>query len=194
LLVLTLRSGVRITGSVIRTHETGGRVASVVLDRFELRQPDGRVFRSQSPYPLVLSDKILSVQAGAPPAYFGSTELSRTRVPAPRWFAPRERDLLALYERAVEAWRSMAGAQLVSSFEQIAGDLDRMAPDDWLLRWNLLESLVKLSEEGQLTLRLTQQLELLEVKHLHREPIATGLSTIRSFVQGAVNDTEPSLV
>jgi hypothetical protein len=75
----------------------------------------------------------------------------------------------------------------VSTFEQISGELDRVYPDDWLLRWNLLESLVKVAEQGPLTNRLTEQLELLEVKHLHREPIATGLSTIRSLVAGAVH-------
>jgi len=79
---------------------------------------------------------------------------------------------------------------LVATFETISGELDRHYPDDWLLRWNLLESLVKLAEQGALTARLTQQLELLEVKHLHREPIATGLSTIRSFVEGVVTGAE----
>jgi phenylalanine-4-hydroxylase len=109
LLRLELRSGARVSGVLRELHEHEGYVSSVVLEHLELRQPDGRVFRSQSPYPLPLSEHILSVQAGAPGAYFGSSELSRTRVPAPRWFTPRERDLLSLYERAVEAWRGMAG-------------------------------------------------------------------------------------
>ncbi len=191
-LSLQLRSGVLVEGMLGEVHERSGIVQAVTLERFELRKPDGHVFRSQSPYPLALSARIRAVHAGAPAAYFGSSELSRERVPAPRWFSPRERALLSLYERAVEAWRTLAGAQLTSTFEMISRELDRHYPDDWLLRWNLLESLVKVAEHGALSHKLTTQLELLEVRHLHQEPIATGLSTIRSFA-GAQTDTETSL-
>jgi len=181
-LALALRSGVRISGQLCGLDAEQGRVTLVVLERFELHLPDGRVFRSQAPYPLALAERITRVQAGAPASYFPRSELSRVRVPAPRWYTPRERDLVLLYEQAIDAFRNLAGGQMVAIFERISGELDRKFPDDWLLRWNLLESLVKITEGDDLASALTRKLEQLEIKHLHQEPIASGLSTIRAMM------------
>ncbi|HEX3595186.1 MAG TPA: hypothetical protein VHU80_08795, partial [Polyangiaceae bacterium] len=54
-------------------------------------------------------------------------------------------------------------------------------PDEWLLRWNLLESLVKLGERPDLVARLERDLERLELHFERREPIATGLAYVRSL-------------
>lgn len=181
---LQLRFADRMTvrGRWHARHTDEGRVNWLFLEQFELTLPDGRVFRSRGPYPLALGT-LLSVRAGAPAAYFGTSEPSPLRVPRPRWVPPRESHLLALYERAIEAWRHRAGAELVHGFEDITRALDSEYPDDWLLRWNLLESLAKVGELGPLSDRLSRDLELLEIKYLHKEPIATGLSHIRSLIR-----------
>jgi phenylalanine-4-hydroxylase len=179
---LEFASGMLLAGHLLQAVAPEGRVEWALLERLELSSPDGRVFRSRSPYPLALG-VLVTVCAGAPAVYFGASEPASLSVPRPRWFSARERDLLGLYEQAVEGWKSLAGSALVHVFERVTRALDRDYPDDWLLRWNLLESLVKLGLEGALTERLTRDLEQLEIKHLHLEPIATGLAHIRSLVQ-----------
>jgi phenylalanine-4-hydroxylase len=191
LLRLAFGSGMALSGIVRATHEADGRIEWATLERFELSLPNGQVFRSRSLYPLALG-ALTGVCAGAPPAYFGSTEPSPLRVPRPRWFGARERNLLQLYEQAVEGWKTLAGTDLVGRFERISEELDRAYPDDWLLRWNLLESLVKVSAEGTLSAHLTHDLELLEIKYLHLEPIATGLAHIRTLVAQKEPATDPT--
>lgn len=184
---LQFRSGMSLSGSLRETHSEGDHAKWLWLEDFELSLPSGSVFRCRSPYPLALGE-VVRVRAGAPAAYFAATSPAPSRVPRPRFFPPQERALLALYERAVASWKNLLGGALVRSFEEIARALDRDFPDDWLLRWNLLESLAKLGEHGVLNERLTRELERLEIKHLHREPIATGLAHIRALVQTAPED------
>lgn len=187
---LTFADGMMVTGEVRAVHERAGRARFLLLERFALTAADGRVFTSRTPYPLALG-QLVGVCAGAPAAYFGSSDPSHLRVPRPHWLRPHESRLLALYERAVEAWKGLAGSALVAEFEQITRALDSDHPDDWLLRWNLLESLVKVAEDGPLAERLTHDLELLEIKYLHKEPIATGLSHIRTLVRRDAASSAP---
>ncbi len=179
---LEFASGAALSGVLREAHEADGRVEWAALERFELVLANGQVFRSRGLYPLALGT-LASVSAGAPAAYFDSSEPAPLKVPRPRWWSPRERGLLRLYERAVEGWKSLLGAELVATFERITHDLDREYPDDWLLRWNLLESLVKVGQQGALSEHLTRDLELLEIKYLAQEPIATGLAHIRSLIK-----------
>lgn len=178
---LSLASGSRVTGIVRDMEHDRGRVRVLWLEDFALTLPDGRTFRSRPPYPLALAGALTSVAAGAPSAYFGASEPSTARVPRPRWFTPHERALLELYERAMHAWKNLAGAQLVQAFEHLTNALDRAYPEDWLLRWNLLESLVKVADAGPLPARLAEDLERLEVKYMHQAPIASGLAYIRGL-------------
>jgi phenylalanine-4-hydroxylase len=179
-LKLELSAGMSLSGILRDVHAREGRIEWAALERFELLLPNGQVFRSRSLYPLAFG-ALAGVCAGAPAAYFERTEPSPLSVPRPRWFSAREQNLLSLYEQAVEGWKTLAGSALVHSFERITRALDQDHPDDWLLRWNLLESLVKVSEQGALSEHLTRDLELLEIKHLHLEPIATGLAHIRAL-------------
>jgi phenylalanine-4-hydroxylase len=187
---LELSSGVKLSGSVREAHVSDGRVEWAACENFELLLPNGQMFRAHSLYPLALGT-LVSVAAGAPAAYFGSSEPSPLFVPRPRWFEAREHNLLCLYEQAVEGWKSLGGNELVTRFESITRELDRAYPDDWLLRWNLLESLVKVSQQGALTEQLTRDLELLEIKYLQLEPIATGLAHIRSLVSQGESPPDP---
>jgi hypothetical protein len=54
-------------------------------------------------------------------------------------------------------------------------------PDEWLLRLNLLEvALVLGSGASELAARLEHELEQLEQRFEGREPIATGLTSLRA--------------
>jgi hypothetical protein len=54
--------------------------------------------------------------------------------------------------------------------------LSRDFPEDWLLRWNLLEATLKLNTTQPLVSSLVRELEALEIRFKHQEPIASGLS------------------
>jgi hypothetical protein len=82
--------------------------------------------------------------------------------------------LLTLYQQAARAHRAGRLA-LEAEFPRIVTRLEQDFPDEWLLRWNLLESLLKAGAAGPLGSRLREELELLESKFERREPIASGL-------------------
>jgi hypothetical protein len=99
---------------------------------------------------------------------------------------PRERELLGLYETALEALRSSgasATSEVESVFEGVQSELGRRFEHDWLLRWNLLESLQKLGVENRVTAELRRELEQLEVHYQYRQPIASGLSYLSRVAQ-----------
>ena len=83
--------------------------------------------------------------------------------------------MLGLYEAALAALRSH-GDDVAPVFERVHRELKRDFPHDWLLRWNLLESLQKLGRGGALASELRRELTRLEVHFQYREPIASGLS------------------
>ncbi len=62
-----------------------------------------------------------------------------------------------------------------AEFPRLVDVLVREYPDEWLLRWNLLESLLKAGEKGATTRALRAELEELEVRFDYRQPIASGL-------------------
>jgi phenylalanine-4-hydroxylase len=186
-LALRLRSGIVVSGRVRALLPVDGRVLVVLLAESEVRRGDGRVLRrSEAPYPVALAARVTTARAGAPDGFYPPTEPSTVTVPKPRTFEAAQRALIGLYERGREASRTLGGATLAREYESIVARLDAEYPDDWLLRWNLLESLVKAGERGgALAERLERDLEALEIRYRHLEPIATGLSYIRSLVSGA---------
>ena len=124
---------------------------------------------------VVLADAALGAHAGAPSDFFAETELPQTLVPKAHTVPPRERDF-GLYETAIGALRSAFGAEVVPVFERVHVELARHYADDWLLRWNLLESLQKLSLKVEFAAELRRELEELEERYQYRQPIASGLS------------------
>ncbi|HXK17283.1 MAG TPA: hypothetical protein VNG33_05765, partial [Polyangiaceae bacterium] len=125
---------------------------------------------------VVLAEAAEGAHAGAPSDFFPETELPRALVPKQHTVPPREHALLGLYESAIGALRSSLGAEVVPVFERVHRELSQHFPHDWLLRWNLLESLQKLRLNVELADELRRELELLEVHYQYRQPIASGLA------------------
>jgi phenylalanine-4-hydroxylase len=162
-----------------------GRVERSVRGRrgqlFELELADVRIELGDRPavelgrYRLLAVGEPVTAQAGAvDPRYHGESAFSGARVPKSRVFSDEERALVALYERAVRAHDEGAAA-MVREFPRIHAALAERFAGEWLLRWNLLESLLKVRERGNLTAALTAELERLEVAFEYRQPIASGL-------------------
>jgi hypothetical protein len=100
-------------------------------------------------------------------------------VPKARRLPPREAELLSLYERAERVLEEGGRDAVKDEFARVDGALCGPFESEWLLRWNLLESLLKLGQNGALAQRLTGELEALEVALDYRQPIASGMRYLR---------------
>ncbi|HEY3235687.1 MAG TPA: hypothetical protein VGJ84_13300, partial [Polyangiaceae bacterium] len=146
-------------GSGVLTHNQG-ELAPASFERFDL----------------VVAEQPLRARAGAAdPMFFSPTEFSTEQVPRPREFAGSKQRLLRLYEQTDELVHKALGSQALGVFENVYQELARAFPDEWLLRWNLLEGLLKLDLGGGLRETLHRELMELEIRFDHREPIASGL-------------------
>jgi hypothetical protein len=118
---------------------------------------------------------LVTARAGAVDArYHPDTAFSKVRVPGPTRLDVESARLNALYERAANAHLAGPGA-VAATFPAVHAALDREHPSEWLLRWNLLESLLKAGVDRDRAKVLRAELERLEVAYDHREPIASGL-------------------
>jgi hypothetical protein len=161
--------------------ERAGRIQVVVFSDCTLRRSGQTLLETTEPYPWVLSERVITAHARPPQGYQAATTFASTEVPKLRSWNPAQRELIGLYDDALSALRHSFGAEVVSRFETIHRALRERFPDEWLLRWNLLESLVKLGQGAELGLQLVAELESLEIRYAHREPIATGLSYLRAL-------------
>jgi phenylalanine-4-hydroxylase len=175
-----LASGARVEGRLERTvRRADGRLMYAELSDVFLSLP-GLPTRHVARYPLAAAGDVISAHAGSvDPAYHPSAEGAPAsgplaRVPRSRARPSRERRLIALYELSERAHR--AGRDGIDAeFRRVVDELDRDYPDEWLLRWNLLESLLKARDDGKVARGLRSALERLEVALDHRQPIASGL-------------------
>jgi phenylalanine-4-hydroxylase len=177
---LELADGVGLRGDLSRVVRGAEGAALLELSSgqltagsdLELRLPMGSV--------LVLAHTAEGAHAGAPSDFYPATELPTTQVPRGGSIPPLQGAMLALYETALGALRSSAGSDVVPVFERLHRELVEHFERDWLLRWNLLESLLKLGVGDGLAVQLKRELEQLEVQFQHRQPIASGLRYLAS--------------
>jgi hypothetical protein len=132
---------------------------------------------------------VVTAYAGAPEGYAEDDFESRKTVPSPRRFSAAHLEKIALFERTVDTFRTRFGAELAIEIESIAAAMDRHFPEEWLLRWTLLEGLARAGQFGPLTSRLENELELLEIRFLRLEPIATGLAYVRGLLSNDPSKT-----
>lgn len=168
-------SGASVEGVVCRAVQR----ADEKLSHLELRDVTisipGAPPRERAELLLFALGDALSARAGAvDPAYYSETAFPETRVPKSRQYSEREWALMDLYEAASRAHRGGAAA-VRADFPAIHRKLAQNFPDEWLLRWNLLESLLKADVDPSLRAVLVAELEELEVRFERKEPIASGL-------------------
>ena len=186
---LVWRSGFSAEGrlaGVVPRPDDPSRVGLVLLEHAQVGCRGELVGASPRALSLVAASALRTAHAGAAdPAYWPPTRFPSTSVPKLRALSPEDAELLQLYERAIEVWRESRGPAVVPVFELVHEELERRFPDEWLLRWNLLESLVKIGETGAFASRLRHELEALEDHHLGKEPILTGLRFLETVAESA---------
>lgn len=176
-------SGVLLEGELVSySRDARGNVLSARLADYRLESARFGVCETGAAYSLLVADELVTAHAGAlDGTYHAATESAGVTVPAPRQLAARERALLSLYERAIEAFRNRAGSDALPVFHAIHSELRARFPNEWLLRWNLLECLCKWGETGSFAGELERELRALEVSFAEREPIASGLRYLASL-------------
>lgn len=181
-----LAHGVRLRGELQRLlFGSDQRAGLLVMGKGELYAASA-LDVALAPGDLVaLADRAVGAYAGAAPEFYPETSLPDTLVPKSHTVPPSERELLGLYERALGALRAPRGTEVVTVFESIHGALAERFPGDWLLRWNLLESLQKLGLNVGLADTLRLELEQLEVRYQYRQPIASALSYLSQVARSA---------
>jgi phenylalanine-4-hydroxylase len=171
-------SGASVEGRLeVTVRSSDGRLCHLRLAGAHVSLP-GQPPRELAHFVLLAAGDPLTAQAGAvDPTYHRETQPVPAwclRAPRRRPLPPCEQRLLALYEQAKRA-HTMGQRAMRTDFPRVWSALMRDHPPEWLLRWNLLESLLKAGEEGELALGLRAELERLEVEFEHRQPIASGL-------------------
>jgi phenylalanine-4-hydroxylase len=177
-LELCFQGGVEVAGRVVRSIcDDDGRLLVITLSECFVRRGNDLLFHPDwGIYDLAVGEQVRSVYAGpADLDYFPGTEFSNKRCPVPRERRGDEARLLALYRRALHLWERPQTPELVAGFEAIAEALQSDFPDDWLLRWNLLECLCKLDKGPALANSLRRELLDVETRFPDDAPITTGL-------------------
>lgn len=168
-------TGVEVAGRLERVMmRTDGRVSCVVLTDVRIAV-HGQPPIHFATHWLWAAGTPLGAEAGAVDArYHAETSFPEKRVPVRRRLSKEERSLLKLYEQAEHVHHERTPA-LPSEFSRIHAELHSSYPAEWLLRWNLLESLLKAHSESPLRGVLTDELQALEARFEGREPITSGL-------------------
>ncbi len=183
---LRFASGTLLEGELAESSlDQRGRLLSARFLDYRLESERAGLCERGPEYVLFVAPELLTAHAGAlDPSFHPATEAAHASVPKPRALATREQALLSLYERAIEAFKNQAGSSALPVFRAIHAELAARFPDEWLLRWNLLECVCKWGEGGKsgtFGSELERELLALELKFAHREPIATGLRYLSSF-------------
>ncbi len=178
---LRFASGAVVHGRLVRRgRDAGGRLRSLDFEDTRLELPE-RAPVSLAQFRLISAGDFVTAEAGAvDAAFYPNGDFPGTRVPKPHAIPERDRDLLVLYEEALRAHHEGA-TEVRRHFPGIYARLARDFPDEWLLRWNLVESLQKLSEDPALAATLCAELEALELSLKGEQPIATGLGYLASM-------------
>ncbi len=167
--------GSTVEGRLLRlVRHPDGRLMAIELAAARITLPAAPP-QDLERYLLLAAGDVVTAHAGAvDPRYYPDTPPSPAQIPRPRVLPGDERAVLDLYRQAEDAHR--AGARSMAEvFPRIHAALAGDFPEEWLLRWNLLESLLKVSDGGALASTLQTELERLEVAYGGREPIASGL-------------------
>ncbi|MEY4508806.1 MAG: hypothetical protein RLZZ450_928 [Pseudomonadota bacterium] len=181
-LCLRTRAGLTVRGRIVTLDGTEGGVRRVRLHDCVIERGASLLVPRVASYELVFAHEVETASPLLPDGFDPPTESSPQLVPRPRELSPTDRTLEALHERASAALHGLLGSAAVGVLAQLHDQLTRAFPDEWLLRFNVLEALLRLGERtGPLASTVEAELEQLEVRFVQREPIATGLRSLRAL-------------
>ena len=176
---LRFECGVQLTGVLLAsTVGDRGQLFSARFADYQLGGEGAGFSERGAEYVLFAAPKFLTAEPGAhDPAFHPQTHFSTRRVPEARPVSEHEQELRSLYHRhqSVALFGAGREAEALRAYADIHEQLRAAHPKEWLLRWNLLESLGKLGQPNALAGTLHEELSRLEVEFERKEPIASGL-------------------
>ena len=176
---LRYRSGVEVEGTLVRTQsDESGHLRTFTLTDAHARLGERTLFAPEwGHYDVAVGEDVISCFAGpADPSYHPATEFSGAKAPRAKdnETAAEEGIVLHLYRRALQLWEEPEDPAMICGFREIDAELAEH-PDEWLLRWNLLESLRKVDAAPDLQQKLRDDLLEIEKTDPDELPITTGL-------------------
>ncbi|QQR90520.1 MAG: hypothetical protein IPJ88_01885 [Myxococcales bacterium] len=140
-------------------------------------------------YPLILGNEVKTLHAGAcDPAFWPQAAYPTKRVPLVPSLDEQETHLLTLYEKhAAIDLQSMSSKEIERIVNDIYAILQKDYPNEWLLRWNLLEKLSKRSVQRSFNKNLAVNYESLKTimkKTTHCDGLAVfKIAKLKSIIQ-----------
>jgi phenylalanine-4-hydroxylase len=171
---IELGAGMSVEGRVERLVRDGEGLRLLALERARVVRDGQRLGTGDdSPCVVVAARSVVSVAAGvADPSFWPAQDYPAITVPRPEHETAAQRGLRILYEREASTRESASpGAALAAIHDALVLD----HPEEWLLRWNLLDRLSRLGVDVPRCKELAAELARLEVHFERKHPIATGL-------------------
>ncbi len=183
---LELASGLRVEGRLRALAAQAGQPLALVLEHARVYRGGQQLWaRLDAPLLWPGGCSVRSVRAGAEDgAYFPEADWPEVAAPAREPEDAEQRARRLLYERAAAA-RAQAGRAAGDELSTLHETLLREGRAEWLLRWNLLESLTRLELDPARRERLAAELWQLEHRFGGRHPIAMGLRYLGCAEPGA---------
>jgi phenylalanine-4-hydroxylase len=161
-------SGLRVEGRLDQRLDAGGRPACLLLQARALRGEQPLFQPSDTDCALIAGGRVTSVRAGVEDgSYWPEADYPDVKAPARVPESRQQRALRSLYERAAQ--------RAPQQIEALHQTLQREHPDEWLLRWNLLETLTQQGLDPERRAQLVAELWRLEERFEGKNPIAMGL-------------------
>lgn len=172
-------SGVEFSGTVERVQtDEAGRLRVVTFTDARAVLGDRVLYDPEwGSFDLAVGRAVAACFAGsADVEFYAPTRFSGQTVPRPKdpATAREEGQVLHLYREALRLWKDPDSPSLVQGFRRLDQEL-QAHPDEWLLRWNLLESLRKVDRGEELQRKLRDDLLEIEKTDYDSLPITTGL-------------------
>lgn len=182
-------SGIQVQGLLKRTQfsPVGNLLVLTLVDAKVWRGSDIYYLPEWGSFDMAVGEKVTSAFAGpADISFWPATEFPQKTVPKPKKYNSADKALLKMYEEAMDLWRhhSFNHEKVIQGFDSIDQKLDEQYSEEWLLRWNLLESLKKMDRGVMLCSHLKNKLLEIEERHYQDAPITMGLKYL-GFIEKA---------
>jgi phenylalanine-4-hydroxylase len=192
-LCLRFASGVVVEGRLLASRcDDGGRLQLLSFEDATVTHGDDRLFEpSWGTYDMAVGEEVWSAFAGAADdGYYETTEYPAILAPVREPRVEDEALVIDFYREALRLWESPDAPELVARFHFLAESLRESFPDEWLLRWNLLECLCKVGRGEDLAHTLREELLAIEKKRPDDLPIGLGLRYLDDAYRGRESDRD----
>jgi len=181
---ITFASGVNVTGKVRYVRREKGNIILIGFDACTVSYRDQVLFMPDwGTYDMAVGESIVSVFAGAADRHRFATGTHKpsAHVAKRPTYTQQQMELHTLYQRVRNLREQcMNGEELVLAVQEIGAQIDRVGPEDWLLRLELLELLQAQKEGKEDQARLLGQLYEIADKHPENgDLIHNGLSLLQ---------------